>query len=244
MTDMTAEFGNIHLAVVATADALAARCAETIASAIDLALAERDRAQIALAGGETPRASYLRLGQEHLPWERVDVLLGDERWVPEQDLASNARMMRETLLAQPPGRAARLHPVPTDLPTPAEARDCPASPSRRLSSRRRVRWSFWSAALASVRHCSGCWIRRSQRIARLRALCSPARESACWPMRPPPPVWACDRGFIGVRYHPSADRGWYRLQRLDHPQRHDHGRSQLRDLHSRPRWLADGVGGG
>lgn len=120
MTDMTAEFGNIHLAVVATADALAARCAETIASAIDLALAERDRAQIALAGGETPRASYLRLGQEHLPWERVDVLLGDERWVPEQDLASNARMMRETLLAQPPGRAARLHPVPTDLPTPAE----------------------------------------------------------------------------------------------------------------------------
>ena len=107
-----------HLTVAPTADDLARQAAEQVASAIDLALAERDRAQIALAGGETPKATYRRLGQEHLPWERVDVLLGDERWVPADDPASNARMIGETLLAQLPARQARFHPVPTDRPSP------------------------------------------------------------------------------------------------------------------------------
>jgi 6-phosphogluconolactonase len=109
-----------HLVLADSAEDLARQCAETIASHLDLALSQRDRAQIALAGGETPRATYKRLGQEHLPWERVDVLLGDERWVLPADPASNSRMLRETLLAQPPGSAARLHSVPTHLGSPAE----------------------------------------------------------------------------------------------------------------------------
>lgn len=109
-----------HLVVADSAEDLARQCAETIATQLDLALAQRDRAQIALAGGETPRATYQRLGQERLPWERVDVLLGDERWVPATDPISNARMLGETLLAQPPGSAARMHPVPTQLDAPAE----------------------------------------------------------------------------------------------------------------------------
>jgi 6-phosphogluconolactonase len=109
-----------RLEVVDSAEALARRCSETIASAIDLALAERDRCQIALAGGRTPAATYRRLGQEHLPWERVDLLLGDERWVSADDEASNARLLRETLMAAGPGREARLHPVATDLPSPQD----------------------------------------------------------------------------------------------------------------------------
>jgi 6-phosphogluconolactonase len=128
-----------RLTVAPTAEDLARQAAEQVASAIDLALAERDRAQIALAGGSTPRATYERLGAEHLPWERVDVLLSDERWVPAGDPASNARLLRESLMAQVPGHEARLHPVPTDLSTPeqgAEAyaellgRLCPGEPPR------------------------------------------------------------------------------------------------------------------
>ncbi|KMM17795.1 6-phosphogluconolactonase [Synechococcus sp. GFB01] len=123
-----------HLVVAGSAEDLARQCAETIATSIDLALAERDRAQIALAGGGTPRATYARLGQEHLPWERVDVLLGDERWVPSDDPASNARLLRETLLAQGPARSARFHPVPTDLPTPADGARSYADLLRQLCS--------------------------------------------------------------------------------------------------------------
>lgn len=107
-----------QLRVAATAEDLARQAAEQVASAIDLALAQRDRALIALAGGETPRATYLRLGGEHLPWERVDVLLGDERWVPADDPASNARMLGETLLAQAPAFHAGFHAVPTSEASP------------------------------------------------------------------------------------------------------------------------------
>ncbi|MFM7454572.1 MAG: 6-phosphogluconolactonase [Cyanobium sp.] len=109
-----------RLVVVESGEALARRCAETIASAIDLALAQRDRCQIALAGGTTPAAAYRHLGQQHLPWERVDLLLGDERWVPADDPASNARLVRETLMSGGPGQAACLHPVPTQLADPKQ----------------------------------------------------------------------------------------------------------------------------
>lgn len=128
-----------RLVIAADPEDLARQCAERIASGIDLALAERDRAQIALAGGETPKPAYVRLGREHLPWERVDVLLGDERWVAPDDPASNARMLRETLLAQQPAQNARFHPVPTDGETPQACSDrfaellsgvCAGSPPR------------------------------------------------------------------------------------------------------------------
>ena len=46
---------------------LARRAAETVASAIDLALDQRDRAQIALSGGNTPAQAYALLAQQHLP---------------------------------------------------------------------------------------------------------------------------------------------------------------------------------
>lgn len=116
-----------RLVVVESGDALAHRCAESIASAIDLALAQRDRSQIALAGGTTPAAAYRLLGQQHLPWERVDLLLGDERWVSADDPASNARLVRETLMSGGPGQAACLHPVPTQLADPQQGAEAYAA---------------------------------------------------------------------------------------------------------------------
>ena len=103
-----------QLDVLPDADQLARRCAERVAALIDLALDQRDRAQIALSGGSTPAAAYRLLNREHLPWNRVDVVLGDERWVPASDPTSNARMLADTLLAaEGPGADARFHPVPT-----------------------------------------------------------------------------------------------------------------------------------
>ena len=107
-----------RLLVAESAAELARQTAQALASEIDQVLAQRDRAQIALAGGETPKATYRLLGQQHLPWDRVDVLLGDERWVPSEDPSSNARMLRETLMADLPGGKACLHPVPTQLASP------------------------------------------------------------------------------------------------------------------------------
>ena len=109
-----------QLVQLADRAALAQRASETIAQAIDLSLAQRDRAQIALSGGSTPEATYHHLGREHLAWDRVDLLMGDERWVPADDALSNARMVRGSLMAEGPGAAACFHPVPTALPTVEE----------------------------------------------------------------------------------------------------------------------------
>jgi 6-phosphogluconolactonase len=121
----------------ADAGSLARLAAETIAVTLDLALAERERAQIALAGGTTPEAAYRLLAAEHLPWGRVDVLLGDERWVAPGDPSSNALMLHRSLLAEGPGSQACFHPVPTDRERPEQgaaayaellARLCPGEP--------------------------------------------------------------------------------------------------------------------
>ena len=71
-----------------------------IAAQIDL-LDQRDRCSIALSGGSTPASAYSLLGQERLPWDRVDVVLGDERWVAADDASSNAGMLRRTLISDP-----------------------------------------------------------------------------------------------------------------------------------------------
>ena len=118
---------------------LARRASEYIATAIQLALDQRDRAQIALSGGTTPSQAYRRLGQQHLPWNRVDVFLGDERWVSAVDESSNARMLRATLLlAGEPGAAARVRApargsseaplLPCSAPPSASAISIPSSP--------------------------------------------------------------------------------------------------------------------
>ena len=41
--------------------------------------------------GYMPQNTYKLLGMEHLPWDRVDVCLGDERWVEETNKANNRR---------------------------------------------------------------------------------------------------------------------------------------------------------
>ena len=135
---MTPSPTTYKLEVVSDATQLARECAERIAALIDLALDQRDRAHIALSGGTTPAAAYRVLNKEHLPWNRVDVVLGDERWVPATDPASNARMLRDTLLAEGgPGADARFHPVPTELDSPSASVDayeayvrdlCPGDP--------------------------------------------------------------------------------------------------------------------
>jgi 6-phosphogluconolactonase len=129
---MAATGGVYQLEISANLDQLAQRAAAVLADQLRLALAERDRVLLALAGGTTPAAAYRLLGQEPLAWNRVDVLLGDERWVGPQDPSSNARMLHETLLAQGPAREAVFHPVPTERETPLASAEAFEQTLRRL----------------------------------------------------------------------------------------------------------------
>lgn len=71
--------------------------AKDFRSAADEAIDARGGFHVALSGGSTPRAFYLRLNQESLPWEKIEFWLGDERWVPPQHSLSNQKMISETL---------------------------------------------------------------------------------------------------------------------------------------------------
>lgn len=68
------------------------------------------RATLAVSGGTSPRPFLQTLAREPLEWRRIDVTLVDERWVPETDAASNARLVRETLLTHA-ASAARFFPL-------------------------------------------------------------------------------------------------------------------------------------
>lgn len=67
------------------------------------------RVNLALSGGGTPHETYHALRSRDVDWKRVDLWLGDERWVPHHHEDSNTRMVQESLANHVP---ARLHPVP------------------------------------------------------------------------------------------------------------------------------------
>lgn len=84
------------------------------------ALEHEERISFAVPGGSTPGPLFDVLASVTLPWERVSVLPTDERWVPEDDPRSNARLIRERLLT---GKAAAASFVSlhADTETPEEA---------------------------------------------------------------------------------------------------------------------------
>ncbi|MBN8528948.1 MAG: 6-phosphogluconolactonase [Caulobacterales bacterium] len=87
----------------------AAACAERLTDALSDAVAANGRATFAGSGGSTPAPIYRLMSETDLDWTAVAVTLVDERNVPETDEQSNARLLKQTLLAD---RAAVARYVP------------------------------------------------------------------------------------------------------------------------------------
>jgi 6-phosphogluconolactonase len=96
----------VDVKVFADPDDLAEAVAEEFVELAAMAIADRGRFVVALAGGSTPRAAYTRLASElfasRVDWPRVLFLWGDERCVPPNHSESNYRMAREALLDRVP----------------------------------------------------------------------------------------------------------------------------------------------
>ncbi|MEZ5828140.1 MAG: 6-phosphogluconolactonase [Hyphomicrobiales bacterium] len=90
-----------------------------------VAVGNDGRTIIALSGGNTPKPLYELLAQEpiksRLPWDRVQWILGDERFVPPSDPASNYGMARTAFLGHVPVPPQNVHPVETEGVTLDEA---------------------------------------------------------------------------------------------------------------------------
>lgn len=96
--------------------------ADTLASQLRQALALGERASLAVPGGTTPGPIFDSLCAVDIDWSRVDIMLTDERWVPESSERSNTRLLRQRLLTNR-AAAARLVPLYADAPTPEEKLD-------------------------------------------------------------------------------------------------------------------------
>lgn len=104
---MTERFREFRFDSRAEASAGAAsRIAELCQQAVDKA----GSAGLVVSGGSTPQQCFERLSQTGIDWERLIVLLSDERWVPGDHADSNERMVRESLL-QSNAQAASLLPI-------------------------------------------------------------------------------------------------------------------------------------
>ncbi|WP_435136560.1 6-phosphogluconolactonase [Pseudopelagicola sp. nBUS_19] len=79
-------------------DMMAIDVANAVADDLSEALHHDERVLLAVPGGTTPGLVFDALSAADLDWDRVDVVVTDERWVPEDHERSNARLVKERLI--------------------------------------------------------------------------------------------------------------------------------------------------
>ncbi|MEH6460776.1 6-phosphogluconolactonase [Chitinimonas sp. JJ19] len=72
--------------------------AREVGAALEIAIAERGHASLAVSGGRTPIGMFQQLRQMRLQWDKVWITLVDDRWVPPSHTDSNELLVREHLL--------------------------------------------------------------------------------------------------------------------------------------------------
>ncbi|ELR97674.1 6-phosphogluconolactonase [Gloeocapsa sp. PCC 73106] len=109
-----------YLEVLVDNKALIDKALTLVTAKINEAVATKERCTIALAGGNTPKPLYQALAQAKLPWEKIHVFWGDERYVRETDPLSNQKMAREVWLTPVNFPPDNIHPMPTSSGDPAK----------------------------------------------------------------------------------------------------------------------------
>ncbi len=107
---------NVAIEILPDESHLAEAAADRFIGIVETALRYRQIADVAVAGGSTPKAMNALLASSprrgHVAWDRVRFFFGDERTVPPDDPESNYRMTRETLfdpLGIPADHIFRIH---------------------------------------------------------------------------------------------------------------------------------------
>ena len=98
--------------------ALIDRAGELILNKITARIEKQDKFTIALAGGSTPKPVYEFLANQSLPWSKIHIFWGDERYVPSSDSNSNQLMARQAWLDKVAIPEENIHPIPTSSDNP------------------------------------------------------------------------------------------------------------------------------
>jgi 6-phosphogluconolactonase len=99
-------------------EALIAATLTLMVDRIRIAVKDRQSCAIALSGGSTPQPLYAALAHTDLPWERIHIFWGDERYVAANHPDSNYGMTNRVWLDLVPIPAANVHPMRTDFADP------------------------------------------------------------------------------------------------------------------------------
>ncbi len=114
----------VNTRIYRSLDELSGAAAEALVTLLQAAVSQHGKFTIALSGGQTPRRLYQLLGSTYravIPWRKVQVFWGDERYVAPEDRHSNYRMAKEALLDHIAIPSDNVHPMPTLLPSIEEA---------------------------------------------------------------------------------------------------------------------------
>jgi 6-phosphogluconolactonase len=117
------------------------RALDQTLAAIRKALELHPTCRLGLAGGSTPRPLYAALAAEKLPWERMQIILIDERQVPPNHPESNRGMVRQALLDPVAFPIKNLFCFDVSLP-PGEAAEKMEAGIKRLLLERRPLFDF------------------------------------------------------------------------------------------------------
>jgi 6-phosphogluconolactonase len=112
--------------VFPTAQDLALASARLFAAKVELAVATRGIARVAISGGSTPQATFKLLADPEqpflttIPWDKLQLFWVDERCVPPDHPESNYGVARELLLSKVPIPASNIFRMEGEL-DPEEA---------------------------------------------------------------------------------------------------------------------------
>ncbi len=105
-------------------DLLNAAVASAISELASKAIAAHGAFTLMLSGGNTPRALYRLLAKEYataIDWKHVQIFWGDERYVPHNDVESNYRMAKQSLIDAIDIPLENVHAVPILMTDTEEA---------------------------------------------------------------------------------------------------------------------------
>ena len=106
----------INMEVLDTAESVAQRAGEIIATDARAAVAARGRFVMAVSGGHTPWIMLRALATAKLPWPAIHVVQVDERVAPAGHPDRNLTHLRESLLDHAPLAPEQIHEMPVESP--------------------------------------------------------------------------------------------------------------------------------
>jgi 6-phosphogluconolactonase len=107
------------LEVLPDKTALVQRALTLVCDRIHDCVAEQGYCTLALAGGSTPKPLYEGLAHQDLPWSKLYIFWGDERYVSLDHADSNAGMAKQAWLDRVPIPPDQVFITPTSTPDPA-----------------------------------------------------------------------------------------------------------------------------